>query len=119
MAILFVSLYIIAKLATLFVALCIVVELATLLHQPGSAKIAPDRLSQIASHCDLGSLAALTLEKVLQGHNDEQEPQVKRQKENPGEGKKSMTWLHLSDVFKTVGDKHSVVGKKQKKGNKR
>ena len=33
--------------------------LATLLGQPGSAKIAPDRLSQIASHCDLGSLAAL------------------------------------------------------------
>ena len=84
--------------------------MATLLAQPGPAKIDPERLPQIASHCDLGALAALTLEKALQEQKDEQQPQVKRKKENPGEEKASMAWLHLSDVFKTLGDNHSVVG---------
>ena len=77
--------------------------MATLLEQSHGARLAPERLSQIASQCDLGSLAALTLEKALLGQEkDEGEPEAKRRKENPGEDKHSMTWLHLSDVYKTL-----------------
>lgn len=84
--------------------------MATLLNQPGAAEIAPDRLSQIASNCDLGPLAALTLEKALKEMDEEHQPQAKRRKENPGEEKTSMTWLQLSEVFKILEDRHSVVG---------
>ena len=92
--------------------------MATLLEQSHGARLAPERLSQIASQCDLGSLAALTLEKALLGQEkDEGEPEAKRRKENPGEDKHSMTWLHLSDVYKTLGEKDSVIGVFSMKNN--
>ena len=44
-------------------------------------------------------------------------PEAKRRKENPGEDKHSMTWLHLSDIYKTLGEKDSVIGVFSMKNN--
>lgn len=78
------------------------------LQQEDRVGVDTGRLVEVASTSDLGPLAALTIEKVLQ--EEEGERPAKRRKANEGEEASSLAWVRLSEVARHLGDWDTVGG---------